>query len=140
MKTFVAVTGALPGAVNTLVAVTFSFLAFLSSFTPLPVSFIVIFAVPAAVKVFEPVATASASGETIDVVFSRETATVSVPAADGANQSLAALMRRALRGDDPAAALAQGKDEPIVTATPLQLAPSLHHVPKRRSESDDSSA
>ena len=90
--------------------------------------------------VFEPVATASASGETIDVVFSRETATVSVPAADGANQSLAALMRRALRGDDPAAALAQGKDEPIVTATPLQLAPSLHHVPKRRSESDDSSA
>lgn len=35
--------------------------------------------------------------ETIDVVFSRETATVSVPATDaGASQSLASLMRRAL--------------------------------------------
>jgi hypothetical protein len=63
-------------------------------------------------------ATASAEADTIDVVFSRETATLSVPRAEAAIQhSLASVLRRAI-GRSEAPRIAESSEQPM---PPLQL-------------------
>ena len=65
--------------------------------------------------------------ETIDVVFSRETATVSVPASEAAaSGSLASLMRRALQRTEPAPAVTHDDAPPLALAsTGSALQPGL---------------
>lgn len=64
------------------------------------------------------------AGDKIDVVFSRETATVSVPASEAASPSLAELMRRALRRAD-SAQLRDSDEQPmrLAFAAPVQPKP-----------------
>lgn len=82
------------------------------------------------------------SPETIDVVFSRETATVSVPTAEAAIQhSLAAMMRRALGRNEPAQ-LERSSEAPValVEVESLQLEPLSEDRKERRGKREPSEA